>query len=1138
MMSPSLFRPFFVVFFCAALFSALPLAAQNGAGAAPGDGEPVETGPKRLSEEEVLERDIATSSITELADWCRMLGLSEAGTKDDLAARLRTHYRLETLDAAPADDGTGEESAAKPPVIITVDSARVSEYFTLDAVNEEYVRLKGGVSVSLKDGEITHTLKAEEILFNRTRNVMSASGGVEYGKQDHDTLETFKGEGITVNLDTWETVFMEGSSERALAAGANRYRFAGEVISRSKEDSTVLKNAVITNADNPEAYWSIAASKLWLLPGSDWAVFNAVLKVGEIPVLYLPYFYYPADEIVFHPVFGFRSREGTFLQTTTYLMGRPKAQGSAEESTISSIMGSGAGMEKKLEGVFLRSTGRKALTDDGARLSVQADAYANLGLYFGSELYIPSKGLFGAQNFSGGIGISRDIIQSSAGIWTPFAYDGTSHWHNSRFFDNEVPFRYRFLGEGSASFGGTAARGTFSWNFPLYSDPYMNNDFLHRSENSDLLNLLLSSSNPDVTVYTDSLGSYEWKLNGNLNFTFPSLSPFITTLSFSSISSSFYFDRKTTTPSRTTPPSNYPPGRYSYPPDAYFFHPSRFTAFSVSASAAGTPMTLDSTAAPQTGESSADTPDSFQGLGTPVPPWAAETRENADNVVQGVFPPELHPLPITRTAERMVFGGQKLVLDYNLTPSGAWEWQYNSENWTEQEDINWNDVLSQLYIVRADGNLGLTLSEARGLYTTSIRLYGTSSWQDYTYINYEATPFNTALKRREAKRNIHSSNRVSNSGEYNFTLRPFFGSDIWNATNFQYTLRTMLIQTKYDRSKDEWNWKYGAWNRDDIEIHRAQANFNANIMDKTQSLLLSADIPPEETSLSGDATARIWFTESNARTRILRPLEEDTFYEPLYLTETLRFTDKISLRQYAVLTPDVSEKKGQWKNWDWTMLTTSLTLWDLTASYTASRSKSYKLDIGNRGWYEVSSLEKLNPQQLSINYNKSLTTDTNGNFRLGLSVSSGLTFDLQRYTYSKFTFTLRQTTSINNFLDLSMSTQSENNAIFKYFYDHSDAAAHLAQKNPLDDLMNSFRFDNEKLRKDSGFKLKSFNLDLIHHLGDWDATLGIKLFPELDTSSSRPQYRFNTTVSFLMQWKPIKELKTDITYDKDGFRYE
>ena len=37
---------------------------------------------------------------------------------------------------------------------------------------------------------------------------------------------------------------------------------------------------------------------------------NAVVYVGKIPVLYLPAFYYPKDELLFNPAFGYDERFG------------------------------------------------------------------------------------------------------------------------------------------------------------------------------------------------------------------------------------------------------------------------------------------------------------------------------------------------------------------------------------------------------------------------------------------------------------------------------------------------------------------------------------------------------------------------------------------------------------------------------------------------------------------------------------------------------------------------------------------------------------------------------------------------------------------------------------------------------------
>ncbi|MDR1597193.1 MAG: LPS-assembly protein LptD, partial [Treponema sp.] len=295
-------------------------------------------------EEEILELDINTSTLSELAAWVRSLGLSEGGDRAALGNRLREYYKL--AEAVPA--GVAAEGDAIPKVI-TIESARSTEYFTIDAVDEDYARLRGDVVISLKDGDSVHRIKAWELLYNRSRNLLSATGGVEYVKESGDTIETFRGESITVDLDNWSSIFMDGISERTLSGEETTYRFAGTIISRSAEEATVLTQAEISNASNPEALWSLNASKLWLLPGSDFAMLNGVLKVGEIPVLYIPFFFFPADEIIFHPVLGYRSREGSFFQTTTYILGRPQSS-TTSESSLSKILGNSTDMEKTQHG--------------------------------------------------------------------------------------------------------------------------------------------------------------------------------------------------------------------------------------------------------------------------------------------------------------------------------------------------------------------------------------------------------------------------------------------------------------------------------------------------------------------------------------------------------------------------------------------------------------------------------------------------------------------------------------------------------------------------------------------------------------------------------------------------------------------
>jgi hypothetical protein len=1144
---------------------ASPEASQEASPGALQEQEPVEPAaelvedeepekPRGLSPEFILDRDLATASLSELADWCRSLGLNGEGGREELAARLRDYYKLErpsgieapsgteTVSGGTAPDPAAPDSAApnsaaqKRELIITIESAQTTEYFTVESVHEEYARLRGDVSVSLLDGEIVHRIKAKEILYNRTRKIITASGGVVYVKEEGDKVETFQGDGITVNLDNWSTAFMKGISDHEISNGTSIYRFEGEVISRSGDNSTVLRRAEITNPKEPEAFWSIDASKLWLLPGSDWAVLNAVIKVGEIPVLWLPAFYYPANEIIFHPVLGIRSREGNFVQTTTYILGRPKAVSQSEESSITTIMGSGEDMEKVREGVFLRSTGHKARSENEVRLSLLADAYVNLGYYLGTELTVPSRSNFGDLNFSAGIGWSRDIAYDY-GNYTPFypKYDGTSAWHSSYFFENKVPFRYRFVSTGSVGGSGTVVNNAnLSWNLPFYSDPYVDNDFMRRSEDSSFFSQLQNSTKPDTTISSDSITSYIWSLDGNLSFATTGLSPYINELNLNSVSMAVSFETRNTDP--------HPDSALSYPPNLSFFYPSKLTLFSVAASIGGMPLVLGEKTNSRQAEDVY-----IEGWGKAVSPWAEpeEPEKEKDD------PLSLHPPALTRTINVPLLGGQRFALDYRLSPSAASEIKFNANkvdpsappgsqnlDWKSPDDIDWGDMAYQLYTIRSDATVGLTLSEKRDIYTNTLRFYGLSSWQDYSYMNQQAAEFDTPAERDAAMRQVHNMTYFSSSAEYGFTLRPFYQSDVWKTTNFRYTVKGLLIKSEYDSTDDSWEIIRGKWTREDIEFHRVEANFNANVMDKMQNLSLTTDLPPEESSLSGDATARIWISETNARTRIRTPFD-DPYYEPIYMTETLRFTEKMSLRHYMVYDPELS---------DFTILTSSFLWGGLTASFTAGRSREYELvdkdnDPSGRpiGWYLKDEEEKLNPRELSLGYGGTKSFNEGGKLILEGSVNTGITFDLQRYTYSKFFFTLGVTAKINRFLDITISSHSENAVIFRYFqdlpfYDHIDLEM-PGEKNVLIDLINSFRFDDIEKRKSSGFKLKSFNLDVVHHLGDWDATLGIKLAPEFDTAAL--QYKFNTQISFIVQWKPVKEFKVSMDYDSDeGFNYE
>jgi hypothetical protein len=1092
------------------------------------DVEDTEDEPVEKAEETIEAMDIRTSTLQELANWCISLGLSEGGTREELANRLRDYYQIPSPNISEEPDGR----------VITIEAAQSTEYFSLDVVDEDYARLKGGVVVSVKDGDAVHRIAAGEILYNRTRNLISASNGVSYEKREGDTVETFRGDSITVNLDNWSSIFVNGQSEKAVESSGTSYRFEGTVISLDTEKSTVLTKSRVTNAKTEEPYWSLNASKMWLLSGSDWAVANAVLKVGEIPVLYLPFFYLPSEEIIFHPVVGTRSREGNFFQTTTYLLGESKPTASSTESSFTSMFGDSANMEKERKGLFLRSTGKKKTTSaEQTRLSLLFDAYANLGAYIGTEFSMPRKGIIGALTVSAGLGYTRNVY-SSGTSYSPFQ-NGKDEWNTENwFFSTKLPFRYRFRTNGSLS----GRYGSLNWTIPFYSDPYIESDFMDRSEALDWAKILKGNAvqEEDTTTTTNSISSYSWTLSASVNPKLPTFfSPYLSTLSLSSLSSTLSFNRKAL------------PGANSVSPNREFFYPEKWTMFSISTSIAGTPLTLGGTST-SSSASEVEEMDYLEGIGVPRSPWG----EEEDIPAAAPLPSEsLIPPVLTQKFTMPVMGDHRFTIDYRWTPTAASELQFDKSKWTKPEDIDWTERTSILSTVRGDGSVGFALSQTQGLYTASTRFSETSAWQDYTYMNEDAAEFDTAAERDTARFRAYQQTRFSANYESSVTIKPFYLSPTWGNTSLHYSLRGLLYKDEYDSKstavEPERKITWGDYWDETNTTSQFSTNINASIMDKTQTITFTGELPPKDASISANGSFNVWFFSANIRGKVHDPFglqdsrkvdsltQKERTFDPLYFTGNFNFPApantflggakgaSYSAQQYAVYDPELDE---------WTNLTSTIAMGNFRTVFTTTRSKGYHL-VDGTGWVQSTDEEKLNPNTLTASYNRSFGKDKlwKNRFSFSINTSSNLTLDLQRYTYSKFTFTLRFTVSIADFLELSFSTNSENNVIYRYLQDLPmfDTEIEAAgEKNVIIDLLNSFDFSDEEKRKSSGFKLKSFSMSAVHHLGDWDATLSVTMSPYLDNKSSPPVYKFNNQISFLVQWKPISEIKTDMSYDE------
>ncbi|MBN2050921.1 MAG: hypothetical protein JW760_10785, partial [Spirochaetales bacterium] len=346
--------------------------------------------------EKTLPLDIKTSNYYELVAWCERLGIESSGTRKELESKLLAFYNIDIEDRQNEPEGESR---------ITIQSAAGLDYFTLDVMEESYIRLSGGVVLVLEDKkeEGTHEIKADSIVFNQDQHSLTASGNIEYVLTRNGTSEVFRGDSLTFDTDSWEGVFFQGVSERERSTEEKviTFYYSGDSIFRTEDNVVTLDKGTITSSERLPPNYSIKASKIWVLAPGEWAIQNAVLYLGYVPIFYFPAFFRPGDPLFFHPSLGYKQREGYFVQTTTYMLGTQPIDD--EDTTISFLQTVGTeDVERSIEGLFLRETNRlspfqkntRSFADKtGSYFKLLVDVYSRLGFLTALEGELKDLGI-------------------------------------------------------------------------------------------------------------------------------------------------------------------------------------------------------------------------------------------------------------------------------------------------------------------------------------------------------------------------------------------------------------------------------------------------------------------------------------------------------------------------------------------------------------------------------------------------------------------------------------------------------------------------------------------------------------------------------------------------------------------------
>ena len=1087
--------------------------ASPAAATRPAAAETIPAAPDLLRDTLLIE--LSTAGFYELAARSRELGLADTGGVEELRSRLYQHFGLKVPVAEAAKGRT-----------VTIEKAGRASYAKVEDGEGGIVRASGGVVLTLVEANgDSHRIQAGSIAYNRARATVSAKGSVRYERRSGSSSDVFSGEVLSADLNDWSGVFVDGKIRRAggqSAPGERGLVISADTIVRRSADVMVLKDGVISSCDADDPHYAVRAGRVWLLGDKEWAVSNAVFSLGDVPILWLPFFYYPGDELVFHPVIGYRSREGRFLQTTVYLIGAKPPK--PNTTSILSLQDSGPAKPTQLKGLFLRHVAGPAPKDEGS-LKTMADLYSGLGAFAGIQGSLPKLGFLDKTDLYLGLGISRSLFPVGYGVYSPYveAGDWSSIWNQSYFFNTTLPFRYAFDLSTSMRKGGVTA----SLSLPLYSDPYFDQDFRNRSEDMDWFKLLGTGTD------TSTVPSLRTQLAPRLDTSFSimpkGLSPWVSSMDITHLGTSMTLLSKVA----ALPMDSY---LGSYDPRQQFFYPSVFRPVDLTATFRGTLLGTPAPSAVPAASAAASPAAAPVVLRSPweQPSAAAEGAEPAAAGSQDAAKAATAPVTDFRLPQRAPdapparFPSWTKSLGWSLSPSMFMEDRYRSDAWNDPSDIDYS-LLYSLYSYRLSGALDASVAYGDTL-STSLSLSYADQNQFRPVLN---TDPGSAASYALAD-NLFRNRRVGESAK--LTYKPFASSWLWSGTSLSWGMDSTLYGLKYDSATSAFKEDWLAWDPAIITAHNVSMVLAARPDNLVQSISLTASLPPLLDSYSGGLSLDAGLAALRVQSRMYRKYKgADYSFDPITASLSMgRVPGPVLTDSFVYDASGIGPVSNQ----------ASLSYGFFSSSFTARRTRSYMPVVGY-GWVAYGE-EAFAPSDLSLALNPLWKSDptVTASGATTWSLGSNLAFSqsLVRFSEANLVFGLTASIKVGDKTSVSVSSQSQNSAVWRYYSDlfakQLESGGFSAQGfhvDPLTDIWNSLMiWDNATLRK-SLFKLRSLSVRAARDLHDWTLSAEVSTKPLYDASSRI--YSLDTSISVLLAWKDISDIKSTVKKDSTGITY-
>ncbi len=1005
-----------------------------------------------------------------------------------------------------AQENTNDNSSE--PTVITITNARQTTYEKDEKKDEDSIVLEGAVEISVKKGSTSSEIKADKVTYDRKTEMLYAEGSVEITTKSSGSGggETTTASSLLMNTSTLEGIFDDGrvvqtkSDALNLPSGSTLIVFS-DIFGKSEDNTIAFKNSSLTFCDDPDPHWHIDASRTWLLPGGEFAFLNALLYVGPVPVLYFPAFYYPKDELIFNPVFGSRPREGKFVQTTFYLMGRKplsNSSGSSNSNSSGSDKNADSATEESLKAVYnfmkpteLKQQERQGLMlhnldesyrgDTSSYVKLLGDWYSNLGGMIGIDGKLrPSKEYITNLDFNLMLGLSNTVFFTGTD-YTFLSTTGNLYQDKSNFLGLKLPFRYG----GNINFS-LSKPFRLTLSLPVYSDPYFNNDFKTREESMEWISYLLDVSNPestDVKVSDSPVSQLNWKLNFSYAPKLPSvIKPYLNSVSMN-FDSSMYIQSIDKDASVLEADERYKKDNEwkKYTPERKFYYPNQVNPANASLSVNGTILQWPLT------QVAADTKKITysQKLSKPddlkTPAELRKEQEEAEKLAreqeqkeqaeqtenqktekseteekaktEQELPKLVLPELETKSSSASVISGLTYKLDYNINTNLTTQISYNPSDkdgnkyLKTPEDFDWTKIRSFMYTLKIPISLTSNLGYGGSFFSMKNSFSYDPLWQDHPNTDgYSEKDSKNLIKADYSAqgRNFTNTNSIS--------IKPFAYIPAFSETGITWNNTMKIFRRKFTGNADNPEWEEKWLDFDDPESVTANSltvTFGVKELDSRfkQSLSFSSTLKPLTARYTGSLSLVFPYVNFSMSTGVYEKSRDDkTFqYNPLQqslsvslFNSTFKFSES-----FSYVYNDNTEEKNQYAE----SLKLSLSYKQLSVSFNCSYTYKYDLFIntsnsaGKKGYFQHEEKE-FTPYSASLSYSLPSKTSYSWSNRITVTpgLSTSISYDFIKPTNSYFQISPSLTFNINNFFKLTFSATARNSSLYWYFRDEGKFA--------------------------------------------------------------------------------------------------